>query len=97
MTTCARTGSAAGAVCAVTMGLAAQAHAIPEPVGSAQEIVYRLEADGYKVVVNNATASLDQCVVTAIRPGPPVAETLTEAVGKAETPTRTTVYVDVRC
>ena len=73
-----------------------QALAIPTGVGSAQDVVNMLESNGLKVVLNPVSAArLDQCSVSAIRPGPVVAE---EAQGlTAESQPHTTVYVDIKC
>jgi hypothetical protein len=72
---------------AATLCLAAPALAMPDGVGSAQDVVEALKAGGYQVVMNNAvTAALTNCTVIAVRPGPIV-----------EKSTATTVYVDVKC
>jgi hypothetical protein len=91
----------AGSVCgaaglaAVTLALAGPAPAMPTPVGSAQDVVRALEAAGFQVILNTVgTPSLDRCAVTAVRPGPAVAESATTS---RETPSRTAVYVDVTC
>jgi hypothetical protein len=78
------------------MMAAPSALALPIGVGSAQDVVHMLEANGLKVILNPVSpARLDQCSVSAIRPGPVVAE---EARGvTAETQPRTTVYVDIKC
>jgi hypothetical protein len=77
------------------------AAAVPNAVGSAQDVVRMLEGDGVKVVLNPVGPAplgarpLDQCTVSAVRPGPVVAE---EARGMAvESPPHTTVYVDIKC
>ena len=90
-------GAACGAAgfAALTVALAGPAPAMPTPVGSAQDVVGALEAAGFQVIVSTvSTSSLDHCAVTAVRPGPAVAES---ATASRETPSRTTVYVDVTC
>jgi hypothetical protein len=91
----------AGSVCgaaglaAVTVALAGPAPAMPTPVGSAQDFVRALEAAGFQVILNTVgTPSLDSCAVTAVRPGPVVAES---AAANREEPFRTAIYVDVAC
>jgi hypothetical protein len=99
MRTFALTASSAGGLVALTVVLAAPAPAIPTPVGSAQEIVRSLEARGFQVIVNTVgTAPLDRCAVTAVRPGPKIAESVTVVHQDAvEKPSYTTVYVDIKC
>ena len=79
-----------------TLAGAGQALAMPTAVGSAQDVVNMLEANGLKVVLNPLSpAHLDKCSVSSIRPGPVVAE---EASGlTAGSPPHTTVYVDIKC
>jgi hypothetical protein len=93
------TASGAGGLVALTVVLAAPAPAMPTPVGSAQDIVRSLEASGFRVIVNTVgTAPLDRCAVTAVRPGPKIAESVTDALHDAlEKPSYTTVYVDITC
>jgi hypothetical protein len=93
------TASGAGGLVALSVVLAVPAPAMPTPVGSAQDIVRALEARGYQVIVNMVgTAPLDRCVVTAVRPGPKIAEGTPSAQETAlEKPSYTTVYVDIMC
>jgi hypothetical protein len=94
-------GTAWGAVglTALTVGLAGTALAMPTPVGSAQEVVRTLEASGFEVILNTVgTSSLDKCVVTALRPGPAVAQSVAASRDDTrERSSRTTVYVDIKC
>ena len=99
MRTHALTASGAGSLVALTVVLAAPVPAMPTPVGSAQDIVRSLQASGFQVIVNTVgSAPLDRCAVTAVRPGPKIAESVTgtqeDAIGK---PSYTTVYVDIKC
>jgi hypothetical protein len=84
---------------ALALGLAGSVLAMPTPIGSAQDIVRMLEANGFEVILNTVdTPSLDQCTVTAVRPGPVVAESVTTGRDDPrEKPSYTTVYVDVKC
>jgi len=99
MRTYALAASGAGSLVALTVVLAAPVPAMPTPVGSAQDIVRSLQASGFQVIVNTVgSAPLDRCAVTAVRPGPKIAESVTrtqeDAIGK---PSYTTVYVDIKC
>jgi uncharacterized repeat protein (TIGR01451 family) len=52
------------------LGSARPALAVPSGVGTAQETVNSLQAGGYTVVVKNAgNAPLNECTVSAVRPG----------------------------
>jgi hypothetical protein len=84
---------------ALSVVLAAPAQAMPTPVGSAQDIVRSLEASGFRGIVNAVGAApLDRCAVTAVRPGPNVAEDIPGAREDAlQKASHTTVYVDVKC
>jgi hypothetical protein len=62
----------------------------------------KLEARGFEVIVNKlSTAPLDQCVVSAVRPGQTYSRTDSGAPGAMDdivtTVTAKTVYVDVAC
>jgi hypothetical protein len=75
---------------------AGTALAMPSGVGSAQDVVRMLEANGLKVILNPvSSARLDQCTVSAVRPGPVVAEEASDVT--AGSPPHTTVYVDIKC
>jgi hypothetical protein len=82
---------------ALAVVLAAPAPAMPTPVGSAQDVVRSLEASGFRVIVNPPGSPLDRCAVTAVRPGPRIAEGIPSAQEALEKPSYTTVYVDVKC
>src|ERR1700730_5995843 len=99
MRTHALTADGGGGLVAGSGALPTPARAMPTPVGSAQDIVRSLEASGFQVIVNTVgTAPLDRCAVTAVRPGPKVAESVTGAQEDAlEKPSYTTVYVDIKC
>lgn len=99
MRTYAGAASGAAGLVALTVGLAGPAHATPTPVGSAQDVVRTLEASGFEVVLNSVgAASLDNCAVTAVRPGPVVADSVTTSPDFISVnPSITRVYVDVDC
>jgi hypothetical protein len=93
-------GSGWGAVglIALNLGLAGTALAMPTPIGSAQDVVRTLEASGFEVILNTVgTPSLDKCVVTAVRPGPPAASVAASRDDTRERSSRTTVHVDIKC
>ncbi len=97
MRTYAAVASGAAGFVALAAVLAGPALAMPTPVGSAQDVVLLLQKSGFEVIVNPAgTYALDQCTVTAVRPGSQAMETSIEASVVGKLP-RTTVYVDVKC
>ena len=60
----------AGAVAAAALGLAGAANAAPSGPTTAAQTVNNLQAQGFRVIVNKVgTAPLEQCVVSAVRPG----------------------------
>lgn len=96
--------SAFGALCATalaasTIAAAAVAGAAPSGSRSVQDTVRSLEANGYRVILNRVGgAPLEDCAVTAVRPGREVTETRRNARDKrVEHVLYTTVYVDAAC
>jgi hypothetical protein len=83
----------------IALIMAAGAVAVPTGGSSAQEVVDNLHASGYKVIVSKVGGgSLDNCDVTAVRPGRPVTQVV--SIGGGDTIEKvlyTTVYVDVKC
>jgi hypothetical protein len=92
---------AASGLTAATIGLAAPGVAAPSGPGTAQDTVTSLQANGFKAILNKlGSAPLDQCTVTAIRPGQQVTGLVPTTVGNRhleEQVLYTSVYVDVRC
>jgi hypothetical protein len=93
---------AAGAIAAAAIGLAGAASAAPSGPATAAETVANLQAEGFQVILNKiGTAALDQCVVSAVRPGQTFARMDSGAPGAMDdivtTVTSKTVYVDVSC
>jgi len=88
---------------AVVVGLAAPAPVLAAPAGpnSAQDTINKLAADGFKVIVNKVGhLPLDQCMVTAVRPGTDITAPGTSRISgrdPAQIVLYTTVYVDVLC
>ena len=90
---------AASALTAAFLGLAAPALAAPTGPGNAQDTISKLEAQGYRVIVNRIGSSpLEQASVVAVRSGQTYSRTdhsgpgddlRTKLLGK-------TVYVDVK-
>ncbi len=62
--------TAAGVLAFGALGFAADAFAAPTGVGSADDTVNSLKADGYTVQVNGAaTSPLSECTVIGVHPG----------------------------
>jgi hypothetical protein len=93
---------AAGSLVAAALGLAAPTVAAPTGPGTVQDTVNSLQASGYDVIVSKVgNAPLEQCTVTAVRPGQTYSRTDSGVPGAGNdivtTVTDKTVYVDVRC
>ena len=93
---------AAGAIATAALGLAGAAGAAPSGAVDASQAVGQLQARGFEVIVNKVGAPpLDQCVVSAVRPGQTFSRMDSGAPGAMDdivtTVTATTVYVDVVC
>ena len=92
----------AGALASAALGLAGTANAAPSVPSSVDQTISQLRSQGYQVVVNRVgTARLDQCTVSAVRPGQTFSRTDSGAPGADDdivtTVTNKTVYVDVAC
>lgn len=93
----------AGALAATSIGFAGPAAAAPSGPSNADQTVRQLQAQGYHVIVNKVgSAPLDQCSVSAVRPGQTYSRTDSGVPGAGgddlvTTVTDRTVYVDVRC
>jgi hypothetical protein len=93
---------AAVVLASAALGLAGTAGAAPSGPSSVDSTVSQLRSQGYEVIVNRVgTASLDRCVVSAIRPGQTFSRTDSGVPGAGNdivtTVTGRTVYVDVAC
>jgi NADPH:quinone reductase-like Zn-dependent oxidoreductase len=93
---------AAGAIATAALGSAGAAAAAPSGTIDASQAVGQLQARGFDVIVNKVgTAPLDQCVVSAVRPGQTFSRMDSGAPGAMDdivtTVTAMTVYVDVAC
>ena len=90
---------AASALTAAFLGLAAPALAAPTGPGNAQDTISKLEAQGYKVIVNRiGSAPLEQASVVAVRSGQTYSRTDHSGPGD-DLSTKLlskTVYVDVK-
>ena len=85
---------AAGALAAAALGFAGVAGAAPSGLGSAEDIVKSLQAQGYNVMVNGTQfGPLSACAVTGVHN--PTAADAIDAMGRATQ--FTTVYVDISC
>jgi hypothetical protein len=92
---------ATGAV-AAALSFAGAATAAPSGALDASQTISQLQARGFDVIVNKLdTAPLDQCVVSAVRPGQTFSRMDSGAPGAMDdivtTVTSMTVYVDVAC
>ena len=93
---------AAGAIAAAALWLAGAANAARSGRATAAQTVGQLQSRGFDVIVNKVgTAPLDQCVVSAARPGQTYARMDSGVPGAMDdivtTVTAKTVYVDVTC
>lgn len=96
------TSLAAGALAAGAIGLAGTASAAPSGAPSVDATVSQLQAKGFHVIVSRVdSAAVDQCALTAVRPGQTFARTDSGVPGRDDdlvtTVTNKTVYVDVAC
>jgi hypothetical protein len=87
---------------AATLGFAGVAAAAPSATLDASQTIGQLQARGFEVIVNKLDAApLDQCVVSAVRPGQTFSRMDSGAPGAMDdivtTVTAMTVYVDVAC
>jgi hypothetical protein len=96
------TSLAAGALASAALGLAGIANAAPSGPSSIDATVSQLRAQGFQVIVNRiGTAPVDQCTLSAVRPGQIFSRTDSGVPGANDdlvtTVTSKTVYVDVAC
>jgi hypothetical protein len=96
------TSLAAGTLASAALGLAGTASAAPSGPSSVDAMVSKLRAQGYAVIMNRAgTAPMNQCTVTAVRPGQTFSRTDSGAPGANDDLVTTvmakTVFVDVAC
>jgi hypothetical protein len=92
----------AGALATAALGLAGGVNAAPSGPSSVDATVSQLRSQGFHVIVNRVgTAPLDQCTVSAVRPGQTYSRTDSGVPGAGNdvvtTVTNKTVYVDVAC
>jgi hypothetical protein len=93
---------AAATLASAALGLAGIANAAPSGSPSVDATVGQLRAQGFQVIVNRVGAgSVDQCTLSAVRPGQTFSRTDSGVPGAADdlvtTVTNRTVYVDVSC
>ena len=96
------TSLAAGTLAFAALGLAGTASAAPSGPSSVNAMVSQLRAQGYAVILNRTgTAPVDQCTLTAVRPGQTFSRTDSGAPGASDDLVTTvmakTVFVDVAC
>jgi hypothetical protein len=95
---------AAVVLVAPSLGLAETANAAPAGPSSVDATIDHLRAEGFEVIVNRVgTAPLEQCTVSAVRPGQTFSRT-DSGSGKpgswddlVTTVTSKTVYLDMAC
>ncbi len=98
------TSLTAGALAVAALGLTATANAAPAGPSDVDTTINQLRAQGFDVVVNRTgTAALEQCTVSAVRPGQTFSRSDTgsgrpgSAFDIVTTVTGKTVYVDIVC
>jgi len=96
------TSVTAGALASAALGLAGTATAAPSGPSSVDATISQLQAQGFQVVVSRVeTAAVDQCTLSAVRPGQTFSRTDSGVPGADDdlvtTVTNKTVYVDVIC
>ena len=87
---------------AAALGLTAPANAAPTGPSSVDTAMDHLRAQGYEVIVNRVgTAPLEQCTVSAVRPGQLFSRSDSGAPGARDDIVTTliskTVYLDMAC
>jgi hypothetical protein len=93
---------AAGALASAALGLAGTATAAPSGPSPVDATVSQLQAQGFQVIVSRVdTATVNQCTVSAVRPGQTFTRTDSGVPGAqgdlVTSVTNKTVYVDVTC
>ncbi len=91
-----------GALATAALALAGAASAAPAGPATVDQTVSQLQANGYQVILNKVgTAPLNQCTVSAVRPGQTYSRTDSGAPGAGDDLVTTvmskTVYVDANC
>jgi hypothetical protein len=94
----------AGAITAAALGLTTTANAAPAGPSSVDATINQLREQGFEVIVNRTgTAALEQCTVSAVRPGQTFSRSDTgsgkpgSAFDIVTTVTSKTVYVEITC
>jgi hypothetical protein len=93
---------AAGVLASAALGLAGAASAAPSGPSPVDATVRQLQAQGFQVIVSRVdTATVNQCTVSAVRPGQTFTRTDSGVPGArgdlVTSVTNKTVYVDVTC
>ena len=96
------TSLAAGALASAALGLAGTATAAPAGPSPVDATISQLQAQGFQVIVSRVdTATVNQCTVSAVRPGQTFTRTDSGVPGAqgdlVTSVTNKTVYVDVTC
>ena len=96
------TSLAAGALVSAALGLAGTASAAPSGPAQVDTTISQLRAQGFQVIVSRVdSAAVDQCKLSAVRPGQTFSRTDSGVPGAQDdlvtTVTNKTVYVHVVC
>jgi hypothetical protein len=96
------TSVTAGALASAALGLAGTATAAPSGPSPVDATISQLQARGFHVIMSRVdTAAVDQCTLSAVRPGQTFSRTDSGVPGADDdlvtTVTNKTVYVDVTC
>ena len=91
-----------GALASAALGLAGAAGAAPAGAPTVDQTVSQLQAGGYEVILNKVGAApLNQCAISAVRPGQTYSRTDSGVPGAGNdlitTVTGKTVYVNAKC
>jgi hypothetical protein len=93
---------AAGALASAALGLAGTAAAAPSGPAQVDTTISQLQSRGFQVIVSRVeSAALDQCTLSAVRPGQTFSRTDSGVPGADDdlvtTVTNKTVYVHLTC
>ena len=91
-----------GVLATAALALAGAASAAPAGPTTVDQTVSQLQANGYQVILSKVgTAPLNQCTVSAVRPGQTYSRTDSGAPGAGDDLVTTvmskTVYIDANC
>ena len=96
------TSLAASALASAALGLAGTASAAPSGPSSVDATISQLQSQGFQVIVSRVdSAAVNQCTLSAVRPGQTFSRTDSGVPGANDdlvtTVTSKTVYVEITC